>query len=110
MAKIGFALSSTDNGAYGMNTPAYFCFDDFGAKGTEVLPEKNVDLSLIGDVNGDGSISVIDVTTLVAYIMGNSYDYFVFENADINGDGSITVTDVTSLVSLILGIEDDSND
>ena len=110
VAKIGFALSSTDNGAYGMNTPAYFCFDDFGAKGTEVLPEKNVNLSLIGDVNGDGSISVIDVTTLVAYIMGNSYDYFVFENADINGDGSITVTDVTSLVSLILGIEDDSND
>ena len=110
VAKIGFALSSTDNGSYGMNTPAYFCFDDFGAEGTEVLPEKNVDLSLIGDVNGDGSISVIDVTTLVAYIMGNSYDYFVFENADINGDGSITVTDVTSLVSLILGIEDDSND
>lgn len=44
VAKIGFALSSTDNGAYGMNTPAYFCFDDFGAEGTEVLPEKNVTL------------------------------------------------------------------
>ena len=109
VAKIGFALSSTDNGAYGMNTPAYFCFDDFGAKGIEVLPEKNVDLSLIGDVNGDGSISVIDVTTLVDYILGKNNDFFVFANADINGDGSITVTDVTSLVSLILGIEDDSN-
>ena len=42
VAKLGFALSSTDNGAYGMNTPAYFCFDNFGAKGEEVLPEKNV--------------------------------------------------------------------
>ena len=42
VAKIGFELSSTDTGDWGMNTPAYFCFDNFGAKGTEVLPEKNV--------------------------------------------------------------------
>ncbi len=42
VAKIGFALSSSDSNAYGMKTPAYFCFDDFGAEGTEVLPEKNV--------------------------------------------------------------------
>ena len=36
---IGF---DSDNGDWGMNTPAYFCFDNFGAEGTEVLPEKNV--------------------------------------------------------------------
>ena len=42
VAKIGFELSSTDTGDWGMNTPAYFCFDNFGAKGEEVLPEKNV--------------------------------------------------------------------
>ena len=27
--KLTFALSSTDNGDFGMNTPAYFCMDDF---------------------------------------------------------------------------------
>jgi hypothetical protein len=27
--QLTFSLSSTDNGAYGMNTPAYFCMDDF---------------------------------------------------------------------------------
>lgn len=26
--KLSFSLSSSDTGAYGMNTPAYFCFDD----------------------------------------------------------------------------------
>jgi hypothetical protein len=46
VCKLGFALSSTDNGDWGMNTPAYFCFDNFGAEGTEVLPEKNVELAL----------------------------------------------------------------
>ena len=44
VAKIRFELSSTDNGDWGMNTPAYFCLDDFGAEGTEVLPEKNVEV------------------------------------------------------------------
>lgn len=42
VAKIGFTLSSSDTGDWGMNTPAYFCFDNFGAEGEEVLPEKNV--------------------------------------------------------------------
>ena len=45
VAKIGFTLSSSDTGDYGMNTPGYFCFDNFGAEGTEVLPEKNVDVT-----------------------------------------------------------------
>lgn len=42
VSKIGFELTSSDNGSWGMNTPAYFCFDDFGAEGTEVLPEKDI--------------------------------------------------------------------
>ncbi len=46
VAKLGFELTSTDNGDYGMNTPAYFCFDNFGAEGTEVLPDKNITLPL----------------------------------------------------------------
>ncbi|MCR4808617.1 MAG: DUF4465 domain-containing protein, partial [Prevotella sp.] len=45
VAKLGFALSSTDTGDWGMNTPAYFCFDNFGAEGEEVLPERNVDVT-----------------------------------------------------------------
>lgn len=29
--EVVFSLESTDNGDYGMNTPAYFCLDNFGA-------------------------------------------------------------------------------
>lgn len=37
--KIRFSLSSSDVGAWGMNTPAYFCMDDFnGQKPYEYLP------------------------------------------------------------------------
>jgi hypothetical protein len=45
VSKLSFELTSTDNGDWGMNTPAYFCFDNFGAEGEEVLPEKNVDIT-----------------------------------------------------------------
>lgn len=30
--KISFSLSSTDNGEYGMNTPAYFCIDNIACR------------------------------------------------------------------------------
>lgn len=42
--QIQFTLSSSDSGAWGMNTPAYFCLDNFGAKGTVVKPEGNYDV------------------------------------------------------------------
>jgi hypothetical protein len=48
-----------------MNTPAYFCFDNFGAEGTEVLPEKNVDVTPTGinEVSSEatGATSVFDL-------------------------------------------------
>ena len=57
--KLGFELTSSDNGSYGMNTPAYFCFDNFGAEGIETLPEKNVDVTPTGmnEVNVDVATS-----------------------------------------------------
>jgi hypothetical protein len=63
--KLGFNLTSTDNGDYGMNTPAYFCFDNFGAEGTEVLPEKNVDIipTGINDVKTE-AVSAADIYDL----------------------------------------------
>lgn len=56
----------------------------------------------LGDVNGDGMLSVTDVTYLVDYILGNSSDNFIFENADVSWDGIISVSDVTGLVDMVL--------
>lgn len=52
-----------------------------------------------GDVNGDQSINVSDVTALVSIIL-NSGEYSTA--ADVNKDGVINVSDVTALVSIIL--------
>ena len=40
---------------------------------------------------------------MVNYILGNSPEPFVFENADVNGDGMVNVLDVVATVNIILG-------
>ena len=57
--------------------------------------------TLIGDVNADGSVNVIDVVALVNIIFGGG-EYN--SEVDINNDGSINVIDVVALVNIILDI------
>ena len=57
---------------------------------------------LIGDVNGDGSISVTDVGMMISYILGQNPSGFNKDAADLNGDGTISVTDVGALITKIL--------
>lgn len=58
--------------------------------------------SSLGDVNGDKSINVTDVTMMVDYILGKAPAGFIIDNADVNSDESIDITDVTVLVDIIL--------
>ena len=62
---------------------------------------KGLPSQLKGDVNGDGTVSVADVTLLVNIILGNE-DETITQNADINGDGIISIADITALTDIIL--------
>ena len=55
-----------------------------------------------GDVNGDGNISITDVTMLVDVILTGIPQNTDTSIYDINGDGDVTVSDVTVLVDNIL--------
>ena len=55
-----------------------------------------------GDVNGDGTVNVTDITTLVNMILGVLPKDEA--RADVDGNGTVNVSDVTALVNLILGI------
>ncbi|MBQ6195220.1 MAG: dockerin type I repeat-containing protein, partial [Prevotella sp.] len=55
-----------------------------------------------GDVNNDGEINVMDVVEMVAYIMGDGAEGFVFAAADLYQDGAINVMDLVNLVDLIM--------
>ena len=58
--------------------------------------------SCYGDMNGDETVNVTDVTLLVNRILGLAMEDFIESNADISGDGVVNVTDVTLLVDYIL--------
>jgi hypothetical protein len=68
------------------------------AQGEWWSPESTV---LKGDVNGDGDVTVADITEVADIIMGAAYGYDA-EAADVNGDGEITVADITEIADIIL--------
>lgn len=56
----------------------------------------------IGDVNGDASINVTDISGIVNFILNTATDGLIEQAADVNEDGVINVTDISGVVNLIL--------
>jgi len=56
----------------------------------------------LGDVNGDGKITITDAVGIVNHILGNASSNFHPEAADVNGDGGISITDAVRVVNIIL--------
>ena len=54
--------------------------------------------SVLGDVNGDGDVNVMDITALIDIIMNDGTDLC----ADVNEDGAIDVRDITTLIDIIM--------
>lgn len=55
-----------------------------------------------GDVNMDGSVNLLDVTTLAGYLAGTvSANEIDLTAADVDGSGQISLADLTSLVNLL---------
>lgn len=57
-----------------------------------------------GDANGDLNVNVLDITSIVAYLLNNNPQPFIFEAADLNSDGNINVLDIVGVVNKILNV------
>lgn len=55
-----------------------------------------------GDVNGDGVMSITDVTSLIDVLLGHELDSFYFDSADLNSNNRLDIGDVTSLIDNLL--------
>ena len=103
----GKAMTYTDNWTSFVDYASGSDFPDASASlgcGTNVeLPVTEVGYTydrMLGDVNGDGNVSISDVTTLIDMLVGAATGYPV--NADMNDDGSISIADVTELIDQLL--------
>jgi hypothetical protein len=56
---------------------------------------------VLGDVNGDGTVSSVDVTVLYNFLLNSDTEFLV--NGDQDGDGSISSVDVTVVYNILLG-------
>ena len=56
-----------------------------------------------GDANGDLAVNVLDIISIVDYMLQGDPQPFLFEAADINSDAVINVLDIIGVVNIILG-------
>lgn len=64
---LTFEMSSSDTGTYGMNTPAYFCMDDFGA----VKPEPYVEPERASFPERPSAINAVNANEQVTKVIRN---------------------------------------
>ena len=85
--------------AYQQNKPNPFILDE-----TLVIRAYFPDeIMVLGDLNGDTVLNILDVVTMVGYIMGNTELNPPYDTAaDMNEDGIVNVLDVVTLVNFIL--------
>ncbi|MBR6490201.1 MAG: dockerin type I repeat-containing protein, partial [Muribaculaceae bacterium] len=57
--------------------------------------------TVIGDVDGDGSVTAGDITALYDFLLNNDDSHII--NGDQDGDGNITAGDVTFVYNILLG-------
>lgn len=55
----------------------------------------------VGDVNGDGSLSISDVSGLLNYLATGTTTGLVIDCLDVNGDGSVSISDVSTLLNML---------
>ncbi len=79
-------------------------------KDGNVVKGKNVRISLAGDVNNDGAVTMADANAVVNYFLATDKpSNFDVDNANVNGDAdddgkpSITMADANAIVNMFLG-------
>ncbi len=73
---------------------------DGGPSNPGYFTAKNAGLR--GDVNGDGSVNISDVTALIDYLLTGNASGISLSGADCNQDGSINISDVAALIDRLL--------
>ncbi|MBQ7661229.1 MAG: hypothetical protein IJS44_04175, partial [Clostridia bacterium] len=61
------------------------------------LKTGNVEKHVIGDIDGDGSITLKDALDLIRAIVNDK----TVENGDLNGDGKVSIADVIRVMKLM---------
>ena len=62
-----------------------------------------------GDVNNDGTVNIMDVTTIQLHLASYTLDVFVEQSADVDDNGSIQIMDATTIQLFLAGYDVELN-
>ena len=104
------APSITRNGDFGLDATDYGkqvekAQNWFTQRANLIYEQLKNEIVLPGDVNGNGVVSITDITVLIDYMLSGSHIFIIKDNADVDGNGEITINDVTTLIDQMLSIE-----
>lgn len=77
--------------------------------GTASIPFTIQIRAILGDVDGDGAVTIIDATSIQRKLAGLSTDGFIEKTADTDEDGSVTILDATELQRWLAQLPSNSN-
>jgi len=66
-----------------------------------ITASNQVEINL-GDVNFDNEIDILDIVSIIDFILNNTLNQLQFENSDINSDNIINIFDVILLIENIM--------
>ena len=69
---------------------------------SHIVSEQVINPSMRGDVNGDGKVSIGDVTSLINYLLSSDASAVNTDAIDVNNDGKVSIGDVTELINMLL--------
>ena len=58
--------------------------------------------AMVGDLNGDNKVDVIDVNLLINAILNDGNDAGIVGNPDLNGSGNVDIEDLNTMINIIL--------
>jgi hypothetical protein len=94
--QLGFkSTACSPNGKIAVNFDEW---DSETGRGTIYYTQRTNINALLGDINSDGFINVIDIVSTVNLILSDEYN----ELGDLNSDGNIDVVDIVLIVNLII--------
>ena len=102
MFDVCYSLVGGKGTAYSSSNPKdkTYAHIDGGPSNPGYFTDKNAGLR--GDVNGDGSVNISDVTALIDFLLSGNASGISLSGADCNQDNSVNISDVTSLIDYLV--------
>lgn len=88
VTSISISFEGSDSGAYGLNTPAYFCMDNFNGERTVAEAETQV---AGGEIDLKQFFQFADADATVSYAFADALSDELSQNVSITSDGKLKV-------------------